>query len=175
MSNQGGQKRRPLARRQRLFLATYVLGGLIVVAFLFILDSTGIFIYLPYALAYSCALLYGVIGAYQLIAAGIASFNLRASALVVISAAAVMMFAVLLPHLRTSSRKGFWLDAQVLEVGMPTTQAIKSMASYRLFDRYQVSGHLTYSFRANRQTEDHVVLTLSEDGAHVVAVRYSPD
>ena len=174
MSSPASQERRHPPGSQRYFAATYCFGGLALVAFLLVLDAKGAFIYLTYGIAYSCALLYGAIGAHQLFA-GVATLTTRTRTMVFISAAVLIVFSFLLPGLFTSSRKGFWLGTQALEIGISATEAKERMARYELFDKYEMSGRLTFSFRTNRQTVDHAVLSLSDDGAVVLAVRYSPD
>lgn len=77
------------------------------------------------------------------------------------------------PYLRTSGRKGFYLDATSLKAGDSFAAVKEKMKDYQVFDRYKDA--ITYSFRSGEASVDHVVVRLSPDGMFVVSSEFSPD
>ena len=148
--------------------SSYLFIGAAVVAVLFALDVVAMFALTSYLLSYAIAATYVLLGLFGL-------FGPVKKLFVIVPACAIVVFTVLLPGIRTSGRKGFWLDAQSIKVGMSASEASTLMEGYSVFDKYRATGHLTYSFRSGRHTEDHVLITLSDDGKTVVGVEYSAD
>ena len=80
---------------------------------------------------------------------------------------------VISPSLRTSGRKGFYLDAMSLKPGMTVSSVKRKMRGYNAFDKYEDT--ITFTYESSRSTVDTVSVTTSIDGQYVLNVEFSPD
>ena len=77
------------------------------------------------------------------------------------------------PNLRTSGRKGFYLDAMSLVPGMSRSAVKERMKTYEIYEKHE--GVLTFSYRSDVSTIDAVQVSMSNNGRYVSGVEYSPD
>lgn len=92
---------------------------------------------------------------------------------VVIPVIAMVIVVAMSPNLRTSRRKGFYLDAMSLTPGMTVSSVRQRMNGYEVFNKYE--GAMVFRCKSNDSTVDTVSVTTSNDGLYVLSVEYSPD
>ena len=150
--------------------------GLLITGLCLYLDAAGVFIYVTYVPLYASALVYFVMGYFVM---GLRTGPNKGTAarraavapnlIAIIISGAIALTSIL----RTSERKGFYLDAKSIRAGMPISLIQDTMGQYEVFDRNR--GSVTFSYRANQQTTDHLIIELTEDLQYAKRVRYSVD
>ena len=147
--------------------AWYVVGVALASAVFLFLDAAGLFIYFGYRLAWAATFGWAVLGFLML-----RSNRITGSAYL-IPVIVMAIVVVISPSLRTSGRKGFYLDAMSLKPGMTVSSVKRKMRGYNAFDKYEDT--ITFTYESSRSTVDTVSVTTSIDGQYVLNVEFSPD
>lgn len=145
------------------------------VLFLFVIsvlgiDASGLFIYTGYLPFFAAASILG--GAAVLIRHRVTN---NTWIFVSVVSGVIFVLGIVLPHVETSRRKGFYVAVRSIQAGTPIADVERALSPFdsEPFRKYPDS--ITYSCRTSPQTVDQAIIAVEPGGLLVRSVTYSAD